>query len=53
VCKTYKAQYVKLSAINSKAEKKINLHKKLQFDVHESVNRDATMKITNKMHYID
>jgi hypothetical protein len=23
-----------------------------EFDVHESVHRDATMKITNKMHYI-
>jgi hypothetical protein len=23
------------------------------FDVHESVHRDTTMKITNKMHYID
>jgi hypothetical protein len=23
------------------------------FDVHESVRRDTTMKITNKMHYID
>jgi len=22
-------------------------------DVHESVHRDTTMKITNKMHYID
>jgi hypothetical protein len=22
-------------------------------DVHESVHRDSTMKITNKMHYID
>ena len=22
-------------------------------DVHESVHRDPTMKITNKMHYID
>jgi len=24
-----------------------------QLDVHESVHRDTTMKITNKMHYID
>jgi hypothetical protein len=23
------------------------------FDVHESVHRDTTMKITNKIHYID
>jgi hypothetical protein len=23
------------------------------FDVHEYVHRDTTMKITNKMHYID
>jgi hypothetical protein len=24
-----------------------------EFDVHESVHRDTTMKITNKMHYTD
>jgi len=24
-----------------------------KLDVHESVHRDTTMKITNKMHYID
>jgi hypothetical protein len=24
-----------------------------KFDVHESVHRDTTTKITNKMHYID
>jgi len=24
-----------------------------QFDVHESVHCDTTMKITNQMHYID
>jgi len=24
-----------------------------RFDVHESVHHDTTMKITNKMHYID
>jgi len=28
-----------------------NISKEL--DVHESVHRDTTMKITNKMHYID
>jgi len=26
---------------------------KTKFDVHESVRRDTTMKITNKMQYID
>jgi len=26
---------------------------KPNLDVHESVHRDTTMKITNKMHYID
>jgi len=26
---------------------------KEQFDVHESVHRDTTIKIANKMHYID
>jgi hypothetical protein len=25
----------------------------IKLDVHESAHRDATMKITNKMHYID
>jgi hypothetical protein len=25
----------------------------IKFDVHESVRRDTTMKITSKMHYID
>jgi hypothetical protein len=24
----------------------------VSFDVHESIHRDTTMKITNKMHYI-
>jgi len=24
-----------------------------KFDVHESVYRDTTMKVTNKMHYIE
>ena len=24
-----------------------------ELDVHESVHRDTTMKVTNKMHYID
>ena len=28
-------------------------HETEKFDVHESVHRDTTMKITNKMHYID
>ena len=27
--------------------------RKYKIDVHESVHRDTTMKITNKMHYID
>jgi hypothetical protein len=26
---------------------------RILFDVHESVHRDTTMKITNKVHYVD
>jgi len=29
------------------------LGKWFPFDIHESEHRDTTMKITNKMHYID
>jgi len=29
------------------------LLKDFELDVHESVHRDTTRKITNKMHYID
>jgi hypothetical protein len=28
-------------------------HSISNYDAHESVHRDKTMKITNKMHYID
>ena len=29
------------------------IHVSVEHDVHESVYRDTTMQITNKMHYID
>jgi hypothetical protein len=32
-------------------DRQASTHKRL--DVHEFVHRDTTMKITNKMHYID
>jgi len=30
-----------------------SLSLQMLIDVHESVHRDTTMKITNKMHYLD
>jgi len=38
ICGQYEIQYTELG---------------MNFDVHESMHRDTTMKITNKMHYID
>jgi len=31
----------------------MNTNTQVKFDIYESVHRDTTMKLTNKMHYID